>query len=186
MHIIDKFSWDDVDQLARQLAQKIDMPFDAVVCIMRGGAIPGVILANELRIDKVLSIKIVQRGQQNISPCYLDPGSDAPPYLGECAETLVPLNKCDLRNLNVLVVDDVLDSGESAKLVVDTVLSRGAATVRLATLHVKTYSPSRPDYYVEEKVNWLFYPWMSNHEFLQMEAKIKRQLVDSRIHSQNK
>ena len=169
---IDCCTWEDVDQLSRQLAAKIDEQFDVIVCIMRGGAIPGVILANELKIERVLGIKVVQNGQVS-SVLSSSSANSNMPYQGQRGEIVVPMNDLDLRNLKVLVVDDVLDSGESARLVIDTVYDRGAAQVKLATLHVKSYSPFKSDYYVEEKTNWLFYPWMATSELLQMKSRLQ-------------
>ena len=55
MATIDYCSWEDVNRLSRQLVAKIDEPFDAIVCLIRGVAIPGVILANKLNINRVCS-----------------------------------------------------------------------------------------------------------------------------------
>ncbi len=167
---IDEYSWEQVDALCRQLAAKIDEPFDAIVCIMRGGAVPGAILANELDIELMLATKIVQTGQESGVA-----GTDRA-YVAAAGVELVPLNDADLVGLRVLVVDDVLDSGETAQLVLDTVRRRGAAVVRLATLQVKSYSRFRPDWYVEEKTNWLFYPWMSASELASMRARLLAQV----------
>jgi hypothetical protein len=82
------------------------------------------------------------------------------------------MNDLDLTDLKVLVVDDVLDSGESARLVMDDVRRRGAGNVQLATLHIKSYSRFKSDYYMEEKTNWLFYPWMSTVELEKMQARL--------------
>lgn len=163
---IDCYSWAEVDQLCRRLAAAIDEPFDALVCVLRGGAVPGVILANELDIDLVLGIKVVQRGQQTGA------GAGDGAYAAETGVVLVPLNGVDLHGRRVLVVDDVLDSGESLRTVVDEVRRAGAAVVKVATMQVKTYSSFTPDWYVEERTNWLFYPWMSAREMAQMEARL--------------
>lgn len=171
MATIDCFSWKDVDRLSRQLAAKIDRSFDVIVCIMRGGAVIGVILANELNIDRVLSIKVAQNGQVTAVLPASSTGNMSP-YQGRCGEVIVPMNDLDLTDLKVLVVDDVLDSGESARLVMDDVRRRGANSVRLATLHIKSYSRFKSDYYMEEKTNWLFYPWMSTAELEQMQARL--------------
>ena len=171
MAIIDHCNWEEIDRLSRQLAAKINEPFDVIVCIMRGGAVPGVILANELDINLVLGIKVVQNGQVTAVSSDSKSENDAP-YEGQPADIIVPLNNIDLAGLDVLVVDDVLDSGESAQLVLDEIRRRGAKKVRLATLHIKSYSKFKSDYYVEEKTNWLFYPWMSSAELEQMQARL--------------
>lgn len=165
---IDRYSWNDIDNLCKQLAANINEPFDVVVCILRGGAIPGAILANELGIELMMGMKVIQKGQETGV-------SDAvPAYTAEEAAIMIPLNAYNLENKRVLVVDDVLDSGESAKVVLNEIRARGVSTVKLATMQVKTYSQFKPDYFVEEKTNWLFYPWMSARELKQMEDRLSK------------
>ncbi|CAM3824291.1 phosphoribosyltransferase [Kibdelosporangium persicum] len=166
---IDVYTWEDVDQLCARLAGIVrdsGEVFDSVVCVLRGGAVPGVVLANALAIDIVLGIKVVQAGQ------VTGAGQGNGAYEAEPATVVVPLNAVDLQDKRVLVVDDVLDSGASISVVVEEVFRAGAAAVRVATLQVKTYSPMKPDFYVEERSNWLFYPWMSGEELRQMESRL--------------
>jgi uncharacterized protein len=163
---IDCYNWEEIDILCRRLSSMIVEPFDAIVCILRGGAVPGTILANELGIDLVTGIKVIQNGQ--VSGVRSGGGA----YNAERGIVSVPLNDINLAGARVLVVDDVLDSGESAQLVLDLVRRRGPSVVKLATLQVKTYSLFRPDYFVEEKTNWLFYPWMSRRELESMEGRL--------------
>ena len=165
---IERYGWEAVDALCRRLARSISEPFDAIVCILRGGAVPGVILANELGIDTVAGIKVVQAGQAA--------AGTAPdrPYDGVEGSVLIPLNPLDLRGRRVLLVDDVLDSGETALVARREIERLGPARLAFATLQVKSYSRFRPDYFVEEKTGWLFYPWMSEREFRQMQARLDR------------
>ncbi len=163
---VDIYNWDDIDLLCQRLAGMIKEPFDIIVCILRGGAIPGVILANALNIDRVATIKVVQNGQ------VTGVGTGAGAYAAETGTILIPLNDIDLAEKRVLVVDDVLDSGESARRVLMEIRNRGAALVKLATLQVKTYSSFEPDYFVEKTFNWIFYPWMSSRELVAMKERI--------------
>jgi hypoxanthine phosphoribosyltransferase len=155
MSQIDVYTWEEIDLLSRRLAASIREPFDVVVCILRVGAVPGVILANALGIETMMGIKVVQAGQAT------GVGEGEGAYRAERGTVVVPLNDLDLAGRRVLVVDDVVDSGESALLVMDEIRARGAAVVKLATLQVKSYSRFRPDFFVEERTNGLFYPWMS-------------------------
>jgi hypoxanthine phosphoribosyltransferase len=171
MATIDHISWSEIEVLSRRLASKITEKFDTIVCLLRGGAIPGVIIANELGIESVLGVKVQQRGQEL---AVLDSASatEAMPYQGLAGNILVPLNDFDLGGKNVLVVDDVLDSGESARLIMEEIKKQAPALVKLATLHIKSYSRFKSDYYCEVKTNWLFYPWMSSSELSQMHARL--------------
>ncbi|AMC34124.1 phosphoribosyltransferase [Janthinobacterium sp. B9-8] len=174
MKKIDHYSWETIDLLTRQLASSIKEPFDAMVCVLRGGAVPGAILANELGIDLMMGMKVVQNGQiSGVNKAGMA-------YEAEKAVIRVPLNDVSLAGKRVLVVDDVLDSGETAALVVEEVRRRGAVVVKLATLQVKTYSRFKPDYFVEETCNWIFYPWMSMRELGEMEERLQAPLRENR------
>lgn len=164
---IDTYTWQEVDVICRQLAAKIHEPFDVVVCVLRGGAIPGVILANYLDIDQVLAIKVMQRGQMRGAGL----GSGA--YEAEQGIVTVPLNSLALEGKRVLVVDDVLDSGESMRVVLLEIARQKPAIVKLAVMQKKDYSAIEPDFYVEVKRNWLFYPWMSDRELEQMKHTLE-------------
>jgi uncharacterized protein len=168
---IDLYTWDEIDAICRQLAAKIDEPFDLIVAVLRGGAIPGVILANHLGIDEVVAMKVVQPGQLRGA------GRGSGAYAAETGVVLVPLNPVSLEGRRVLVVDDVLDSGESMRLVLEKIRAQKPATVKLAVMQKKDYSRIEPDYYVEVKRNWLFYPWMSERELAEMRAALGARLA---------
>lgn len=165
---IDYYNWSEIDIICRKLVKKIKEPFDVIVCILRGGAIPGVIIANELDIHQVLTIKALQKGQ------VTDAGKEKVAYKAKKGEVLVPLNKFNLKGKRILVVDDVLDSGESLKIVLDLIKKRKPKTLKVAVMQMKTYSKIKPDYYVEVKKNWLFYPWMSQRELKLMKRKLNK------------
>lgn len=170
---IDIYTWDEVDVICKKLTASIDEPFDVIVCIMRGGAVPGVIIANELGIDEVVAIKVVQRGQLKGAPPATDTGESGA-YRAEKGVVLVPLNDFDLKGKRVLVVDDVLDSGHSIKTALKEIWKQMPADVKLAVMQKKTYSKIEPDYCVETKTNWLFYPWMSLRELEEMKKSLAR------------
>jgi hypothetical protein len=58
-----------------------------------------------------------------------------------------------------LVVDDLVDSGETMKVVQDYLGSHGVTNVRFATLHRKPSSAFIPDWYVRDIIGWVHYPW---------------------------
>ncbi|MBC8521455.1 MAG: phosphoribosyltransferase, partial [Methanomicrobia archaeon] len=59
-----------------------------------------------------------------------------------------------LRAKKVLIADDVTDTGDSIKLVVEYLESLGARDVKTATLHHKTASSFIPDFYGELIKEW--------------------------------
>jgi hypoxanthine phosphoribosyltransferase len=78
----------------------------------------------------------------------------------------------------VLIADDITDTGDSLKLVVEYVKSLGAAEVRTATMHHKTASPFVPDFYGElmREWSWVVYPWSIHEDLIEL---IERLLCES-------
>jgi len=151
---IDILSWNEIDKLSRQLAAKIPSKPDVIVAVMRGGAVVSSILANELEVEEVASIKVVQGCQVPDQPMK--------------SIILVPLNQWNFEDKNVLIVDDILDSGETLLKVREVMGKLKTKSLKVAVLHKKIYSRFEPDYYVEVRANWIFYPWMSRKELDEM------------------
>ena len=68
------------------------------------------------------------------------------------------LNLVDLENTNVLVVDDVADTGETLKMVID-LLSPSVNEVRSLVLYEKPRSEVRPYYSWRKTDLWINFPW---------------------------
>jgi hypoxanthine phosphoribosyltransferase len=64
-----------------------------------------------------------------------------------------------VRHKKVLVVDDLVDTGKSLKLVNSHLKSQGASEVRTATIYHKPWSVTVPHYYIEETCCWIIFPW---------------------------
>jgi len=60
---------------------------------------------------------------------------------------------------NVLVVDDVSDTGESLKVGVEHVKEKGAATVKTVTIYLKPHSIFKPDFFFSSTSDWIIFPW---------------------------
>jgi hypoxanthine phosphoribosyltransferase len=60
---------------------------------------------------------------------------------------------------NILLFDDVADTGESLKFVTEHLLKIGAATVTTATLLYKPHSKLKPDFYSAETSTWIIFPY---------------------------
>lgn len=58
-----------------------------------------------------------------------------------------------------LVVDDLVDSGETMEAARDYLSSHGVTDVRFATLHRKPSSTLIPDWYASDIVGWVRYSW---------------------------
>lgn len=58
-----------------------------------------------------------------------------------------------------LIVDEVVDTGKSLKLVREHIIERGATAVRIATLYHKPWSMVKPDYSEKKTSCWIVFPW---------------------------
>ena len=59
----------------------------------------------------------------------------------------------------VLIVDDVADSGKSLKVVKEHILQQDAEVAKVATLYYKPWSIVKPEYFEKETSRWIVFPW---------------------------
>lgn len=140
-------TWDDVQSLAEEVAEKVsESGFrpDVIVAVSRGGFDPARILCDQLSVMRLASLQIEYYEGVNRT-------RGAP-------KIVFPLN-ADVTGRDVLVVDDVSDTGSSLREAREHVASRGAAEVKVGTLHVKPWTTFMPDYYASEVDVWIVYPW---------------------------
>lgn len=141
-------SWKAVHQLGRLLARQIAVSGfrpDIVVAIGRGGYVPARVVCDFLHLDQLAGIKVehyvATRKQDEVTIRY-------------------PLN-CDVRDRNVLVVDDVNDSGDTLAAVARYIEAFKPAEVKLAVMHEKRVTMYPADFVAKyiKKWRWLVYPW---------------------------
>lgn len=140
-------TWDDVQSLAEEVAEKVNESGfrpDVIVAVSRGGFDPARILCDQLSVMRLASLQIEYYEGVNRT-------RGAP-------KIVFPLN-ADVTGHDVLVVDDVSDTGSSLREAREHVASRGACEVRVGTLHVKPWTTFMPDYYASEVDAWIVYPW---------------------------
>lgn len=135
--------------LSNKLAQKIKQDQfkpDIVIAIARGGYVPARILCDRLDIYNLTSIRIAH-------------------YTGgstklELARLSIPLG-IDIKGMQVLLVDDVTDTGDTFRLALEHVRSFAPQAVKTAVIHHKAISELVPDYYatIIRKWRWIIYPW---------------------------
>ncbi|MCB2171295.1 phosphoribosyltransferase [archaeon] len=143
-------TWDDVQAAAEKTADKIKQDGfipDIMIAISRGGFDPARIISDQLGIRKLASLQVIY--YSSVNEKMKEP------------QVLFPLN-AQIKGLKVLVVDDVSDSGHSLMAVKKYTEDKGAAIVKVATLHHKPWSEFKPDYYADMVDKWILYPWEPN------------------------
>jgi uncharacterized protein len=156
-------SWEEIYNLSRQLASKLrkaNFRIDIIVAIARGGYVPGRLLSDMLGISDLTCFKI-----EHYQGAY------------KHLETYVkyPLN-ADINGRNVLLLDDVCDSGDTFAVGIEHIRQCGAVNeIHTAALHLKTVSRFIPDFYIEtvSEWRWLIYPWAVNEDLSSMLAKMR-------------
>lgn len=141
-------SWQTIYRLSRELARAIRASGyrpDLVVAIGRGGYTPARLVCDFLHLNQLTSIKVEH-------------------YVATHRQSEVviryPLN-ADVRDLNLLIVDDVNDSGDTLAAVVRYIKTLAPRSVRTAVLHEKTVTAYPVDYFAKRvtKWRWIVYPW---------------------------
>lgn len=74
-------------------------------------------------------------------------------------EIIQDVDEALIRNKQILIVDDVADTGISMSAVIEHIKNKGAKEVKTAALHHKPGSKIKPDYFIEETDKWIIYPW---------------------------
>ena len=133
------------DELARRVRESGFRP-DTVVAVARGGFMPARFVCDFLGISRLLSLKVQHYGA----------GAQAE----RRAEVTEPLGST-IRGAQVLLVDDVNDSGETLQAARPYLEGLDPAAIRTAVLHEKSNTACRADFVAEtiETWRWVLYPW---------------------------
>ncbi len=140
--------WEFFYSLSEEVARKIiesGYRADFMVGVARGGWVLSRVLCDFLAIKDLVSLKVEHWGVT------------ATP--DGTAQLKYPF-EIDLTGRSVLVVDDIIDTGDSMKIAMDYVQTKNPAEVRTAALrHIKG-STFTPDYYGDEiSWRWVIFPW---------------------------
>ncbi|PSQ18335.1 phosphoribosyltransferase [Halobacteriales archaeon QS_8_69_73] len=142
--------WEYIYGLCRDVADEVraaDFEPDVVVALARGGWFGGRCLCDFLGLDDLASLKMEH---------YVGAGQTA----GE-PQVRYPMPDGSVADKDVLVVDDIADTGGSIRRAHEYVTDRDPAAVRTATLQLLGTSEFEPDFVGErlEEWTWVVYPW---------------------------
>ena len=144
-------SWDMFHRDARALAWRLaDIGgFSAIVAVTRGGLVPAGIVARELGIRVIETVCVASYHEET--------------RRGEI-EVIKPVSKMILARPNeeVLIIDDLVDTGATAKAVRD-MLPRA----HFATVYAKPKGRPMVDTFVTEvsQETWIYFPWDTGLSF---------------------
>jgi xanthine phosphoribosyltransferase len=140
-------SWDQFHRDSRALAWRLAGagPFQAIVCVARGGLVPAAIVARELGIRLMESISVAS---------YAHTRQGELKVLKGVAAGVVAIGGGDGKG--VLIVDDLVDTGRTAKVVRD-LLPRA----HFAAVYAKPLGRPLVDTFITEvsQDTWIYFPW---------------------------
>jgi xanthine phosphoribosyltransferase len=139
-------TWDQFHRDSRALAWRLSAegPFEACVAITRGGLVPAAIVARELNIRTVDCVAVKSYDHQNQGKIKV---------LKPIAPEIIDAAKAGKK---VLIVDDLVDTGATARVVRD--MLPGA---HFATVYAKPKGRDMVDTFITEvsQDTWIFFPW---------------------------
>lgn len=140
-------SWDEFHRDARALAWRLSNagPFEAIVAVTRGGLVPAAIVARELGVRLIETVCVASYDHQKQGELQL---------LKSVAPTIVKIGGG--RGKGVLIVDDLVDTGKTAKIVRDLL-----PEAHFATVFAKPMGRPMVDTFITEvsQDTWIFFPW---------------------------
>ena len=140
-------SWDQFHRDSRALAWRLNGvgPFDAVVCITRGGLVPAAIVARELGIRVIETVCVAS---------YTHTHQGDLTVLKDVAPAVIA--RGGGQGTGVLIVDDLVDTGQTAKIV------RGLLPrAHFAAVYAKPMGRPMVDTFITEvsQDTWIYFPW---------------------------
>jgi xanthine phosphoribosyltransferase len=139
-------SWDQFHRDSRALAWRLNAegPFEACIAITRGGLVPAAIVARELNIRTVDCVAVKSYDHQNQGGIKV---------LKPIAPEIMAAAKAGKK---MLIVDDLVDTGATARVVRD--MLPGA---HFATVYAKPKGREMVDTFITEvsQDTWIFFPW---------------------------
>ncbi|MDW8011184.1 MAG: phosphoribosyltransferase [Sulfolobales archaeon] len=162
-------TWDEIVEWSMGLAEvikKSGFKPDVVVAVSRGGYVPARLICDFLLVDNLVSLQ---------SQHWTEAAKVAEKAIIKFPYTI------DLRDNKILLVDDIVDTGDTLILARDFILSEWKPReLKIAALQWSSpVAKIKPDFYYIEVRDWVWfqYPWTRHEDTTQF---IKRILVEEK------
>lgn len=160
-------SWEEIVEWSRGLARMIRASGwrpDVVIAVARGGYVPARLLCDFLGVENLLSIQ---------SQHWTEAAKAA-------EKAIIKFGyRIDLSGQRALLVDDIVDTGDTLLLARDYILENWRPSeLRIAALQwISPVAKFRPDYYYIEVREWVWfqYPWTRVEDVSQFIARMLRE-----------
>ena len=167
--------WEYIYSLCRDVADDVkaaEFEPDVVVALARGGWFGGRCLCDFLGLDDLASLKVEH---------YVGTAAK-----GEEAQIKYPLADGAVEGKDVLVVDDIADTGQSIETAAECVRDRNPSSVRTATLQLLQTSDHEPEFVGErlDEWTWVVYPWNFVEDMIELTAGVMAK-SDQQTHTED-
>jgi hypoxanthine phosphoribosyltransferase len=142
-----KLTWTDVEEACKDISDEIkarELRDHALIGISRGGLVPLRILSDQIAAQQVSTLAI--RFYEDIQKTWERP------------EIVLPVQG-DVRGKNVILVDDISDTGKSLIAAREHLANKGAEDIVTATVCMKPHTSLKPDICAIESSQWVIFPW---------------------------
>jgi hypoxanthine phosphoribosyltransferase len=156
-------NWDYIYDLCREVSNDVkaaEFEPEVVVALARGGWFAGRCICDFLGLDDLTSLKMehyVGTAQKSGEP-----------------QVRYPMPEGSVEGKDVLIIDDIADTGGSIERAHEYVTERDAGEVRTGTLQLLGTSEFDPDF-VGEKLDewaWIVYPWNFIEDMIDLTAGV--------------
>jgi xanthine phosphoribosyltransferase len=146
-------SWPELHRDARYLSRVLHDLGDwkGIIAITRGGLVPAALVARELEIRLIDTVCLVSYGAAGEAAAEMQQGS------------LRWLKRVEGDGDGWLLIDDLVDTGRTAKAVRETL-----PKAHFATLYAKPLGRPVVDTFVKEfkQEKWIYFPWDIDYQFV--------------------
>ena len=142
-----RLGWNEVETACKSVADEIKTRIlnrHVLVGISRGGLVPLRLIS-----DYLLDMHVGTMGVR----FYLSPGETA-----KKPELLFPVQS-EIEGKNIILVDDISDSGESLIFAKEHLEKSGALEIVSLALYTKPKTKLTPDIYYKKTSEWVIFPW---------------------------
>lgn len=155
-------SWDQFHRDARALAWRLadKGPFAALVCITRGGLVPAAIVSRELNLRLIETVCVASYDHDDKQSNLKMIKEIGPSIRGHDGG----------KGRGVLVIDDLTDTGKTAKMIREFL-----PEAHFATVYAKPAGVPTIDTFVTEvsQDTWIYFPWDMGLSYQEPIAKAK-------------
>ena len=161
-------SWEELHRTAKALAWRLIAigPFKGIVAITRGGLVPAAIIARELDVRLIDTVCITSYSEEDRAD-----GTAGVHQPGELKLLKGDGGKMWGDGTGWLIIDDLVDTGRTAKYVRELM-----PKAHFATVYAKPAGRPLVDTFVTEvsQDTWIYFPWDIEPQFIQPIAKQQR------------